>query len=72
VTINGPVVIGPKCHIEYGSSIDNAVLWENVYVGAITSINHSIIGKDIETGDRVSVANSVVTASQTAALSSQA
>ena len=70
VTINGPAVIGPRCHIEYGASIDSAMLWENVYVGAVTSVSHSVIGRDIEIGENAKVADSVVTTSQTTTLSS--
>ena len=53
--IKGPVVIGPDCHIGDNASLEAAVLWEGVRIGAGVSLKRCIIGNNtkIETNDQV-------------------
>lgn len=63
--IKGPVVIGPDCHIGDSTSLEVAVLWEGVKIGAGVSLKQCIIGTNtkIEASDQV--INGVVTPAHT-------
>lgn len=52
VTITGPTVIGDNCIIESGSVIEDAVIWNNVRVGAKSHLSGCVVGNDcyLETG----------------------
>jgi len=66
--INGPVVIGCGCHVEDGASIENAILWNNVRIGAGARIRQCIISSDINIGNNQDVTNCIVTPSETVPL----
>jgi mannose-1-phosphate guanylyltransferase len=71
VHIKGPVVIGPDCQLEEGVSIENAVLWNNVHIGANARLRQCITSSDISIEPNNQIVNCVVTSSQTALLSQQ-
>ena len=68
VRIKGPVVIGRDCHLEDGASIENAVLWDNVTIGAGARLNQCIVSNNVTIGSNREVVNCVVTPSQTVPL----
>lgn len=55
VHITGPVIIGPDCYIEDGVSIERAVLWRGVNIGAGAVLKQCVIGNNtkIENNERV-------------------
>jgi mannose-1-phosphate guanylyltransferase/phosphomannomutase len=69
VYIKGPVVIGPDCHLEEGVSIANAVLWDNVHIGAHARLSQCIISSHTSIEPNKQIVNRVVTPSQVTALS---
>ncbi len=64
VAIRGPVVIGRDCRLEDGASVENAVLWDNVYIGAGARLSRCIISSNTRIGDHQDVIDSLVTPSQ--------
>ncbi len=68
VDIKGPVVIGADCVLEEGVSVDNSVLWDNVYIGSRTELRQSVISSSNSIGAGERVVNCVVTPSQKASL----
>jgi mannose-1-phosphate guanylyltransferase len=68
VYLKGPVVIGPDCHLEDGASIENAVLWNNVRIGANARLGQCIISSDTSIEPNSHIVNRVVTPSQTVPL----
>jgi mannose-1-phosphate guanylyltransferase len=70
VRITGPVTIGQDCLLEDGASIKNAVLWDNVRVGAGAALDRCIISSNAVIDNKQNVAEGVVTPSQTVPLSS--
>jgi mannose-1-phosphate guanylyltransferase len=71
VYIKGPVVIGPDCHLEEGVSIANAVLWDNVHIGAHARLSQCIISSHTSIEPNKQIVNRVVTPSQVTALSQE-
>ena len=69
VYIKGPAVIGPDCHLEEGARIENAVLWDNVRIGASARLSQCIIGSHTSIEPDSQLVNCVVTPYQTAPLS---
>jgi len=69
VYIKGPVVIGPDCLLEDGASIENAVLWNNVRIGANARLSQCIISSDTSIEPNTRIVDYVVTPSQVAPLS---
>ena len=43
VKLNGPVVIGPGCHILEDSVVSDSVIWPDTWVGPRVSVKSSII-----------------------------
>jgi mannose-1-phosphate guanylyltransferase len=68
VSVNGPVVIGDDCSIEENAVISNAVILDNVRVGAGAGLEHCIIGSNVDIEKNRRVNNIVVTTSATAPL----
>jgi mannose-1-phosphate guanylyltransferase len=68
VRIKGPAVIGKNCRLEDGASIENAILWDNVSIGAGARLNQCIISSDTVIDSNHDIVNIVVTPSQTAPL----
>ncbi len=64
VGIKGPVVIGPDCRIEEGVCIENAVLWDNISIGANARLSHCIIGSHTRIAPNQQVISCVLTPSQ--------
>ena len=61
VYIKGPAVIGPDCHLEEGASIERAVLWTGVNIGAGASLKQCIVGSNTRIEDNDQVINCMVT-----------
>ncbi|MFC1926462.1 sugar phosphate nucleotidyltransferase [Chloroflexota bacterium] len=55
VSITGPVVIGSNCYIGEGATIENAVLWDGVTIGAGAELKRCISGSyaSIDANDKV-------------------
>jgi len=66
--IKGPAVLGPDCHIEEGASVENAVLWNNVRIGARARLSKCIIGSNTSIEPNRRVLGCAVTPSQTTPL----
>ena len=66
--IKGPVVIGRDCRLEDGASIENAVLWDNVTIGAGARLRQCVVSSNATIGGNQDVINRVVTPSQTVPL----
>ncbi len=71
VCLKGRVSIGQNCRLADGASIENAVLWDNVRVGAKARVDRCIISSDTVIGDEQDITNCVITPSQTVPLSKQ-
>lgn len=68
VHISGPVVIGRGCCIEDGASIESAILWDKVTIGAGAGISGCVISSDINIGKKQNMTNCIVTRSETVPL----
>jgi mannose-1-phosphate guanylyltransferase len=68
VSVKGPVVIGPGCHLEAGASLENAVLWDNVRIGANARLSQCIISSHTSIAPGNQVSGCVVTPSETVPL----
>jgi mannose-1-phosphate guanylyltransferase len=68
VRIKGPAVIGRECCLEHGVSLENAVIWDRVTIGANARLNGCIIGDDVIIGNDKNILNIVVTPKRTAPL----
>lgn len=69
VRITGPVVIGRDCRLNDGVSLENAVIWDRVNIGAGARLNRCIISNDTVIGDNRIIVDSIVTPTQTVPLS---
>jgi mannose-1-phosphate guanylyltransferase len=69
VRIKGPAAIGRDCLVEDGATIENAVLWDSVRVGANARLSQCIISSNTVIGARQDITDCVVTPSQTVPLS---
>ena len=69
VRITGPAVIGRECRLEDGVSLENAVIWDKVNIGANARLNCCIIGDDVVISHDRNIVNSVVTPTRTVTLS---
>lgn len=63
--IRGPVVIGPDCYIGDSASIEVAILWKGVNIGAGVSLKQCILGTNTRIEDNNQVINRVVTPGHT-------
>ena len=61
IRITGPAVIGRNCHIADGVSIENAVIWDSVSIGANARLSRCIISNNTVIGNNQNIMNSVVT-----------
>jgi mannose-1-phosphate guanylyltransferase len=71
VRLVGPVTMGRECVIGDGTSLENAVLWDNVSIGANCRLDNCIISSHTVVGDHQDITNRVVTPSQSAPLALQ-
>ncbi len=69
VYLKGPVVLGSDCLLGDGASIENAVLWNNVRIGANTRLSQCIISSDTSIEPNTRIVDYVVTPSQAVPLS---
>ncbi|MBU1878209.1 MAG: NDP-sugar synthase, partial [Chloroflexi bacterium] len=58
VRINGPAAIGDGCHLDEGTFIEDAVLWQRVTVARQVVLRHCVIANDCTLGDNVLVTDS--------------
>ena len=65
VTITGPAVIGPHCILEEGVSIENAVIWDGVKIGAKARLNRCVISSGTEIAPDSDIVDCAVTPSKT-------
>ena len=68
VCIKGPVVIGRDCRLGDGASIESAVLWDSVSVGAGARLSQCIVSSNTAIGGNQDYTGLVITPSQTAPL----
>jgi len=61
--IKGPVVIGPDCYIGDSASLEAAVLWAGVNIGAGVSVKQCIVGTNTKIETKDQVISGVVTSS---------
>lgn len=71
VRLKGPVVLGQNCLLGDGASLENAVLWDNVRIGANSRMSRCIISSNTVIDNQQDFMNCVVTPSQTVPLSPQ-
>jgi mannose-1-phosphate guanylyltransferase len=71
VHLKGPLIIGCNCVLEDGARLENAILWENVRIGADAKLTNCIISSNTVIDNHRDIINCVVTPSQTAPLSLQ-
>jgi NDP-sugar pyrophosphorylase family protein len=69
VRITGPAVIGQDGELNDGASIENAILWDKVSIGANARLNRCIIGSNTVIGNNQNIMNSIVTPARTVPLS---
>ncbi|MFC1916346.1 sugar phosphate nucleotidyltransferase [Chloroflexota bacterium] len=60
VHIKGPVVIGPDCYIGNDASLEEAVLWRGVNVGAGAFLKQCVVGNDTNIRNKDRIINRVV------------
>jgi NDP-sugar pyrophosphorylase family protein len=65
------LIIGCNCVLEDGARLENAILWENVRIGADAKLSNCIISSNTVIDNHRNIINCVVTPSQTAPLSLQ-
>ena len=65
VYIKGPVVMGSDCYVGEGASIESAVLWRGVNVGAGARLKQCVVGGNTKIEDNDQVINRVVTSGHT-------
>ena len=68
VRITGPSAIGRDCRLEDGVTLENAVIWDRVNIGANASVNVCIISNDVVIGNNRNIVDSVVTPTRTVPL----
>jgi mannose-1-phosphate guanylyltransferase len=66
--ITGPAVIGRGCRLVDGVSLENAVIWDRVTIGANARLNHCIISDDVIIADDQNIVDSIVTPGRTVSL----
>lgn len=64
VRIEGPAVIGRGCRLEDGACIENAILWDNVTIGAGARLRQCIASSNTTIGGNQDMVNCVITSSQ--------
>ncbi|MCX7936261.1 MAG: sugar phosphate nucleotidyltransferase [Chlorobi bacterium] len=52
-------IIGRHCSIGYGSRLDRTVLWDNVHIGASTTLEADVVASGVEIGSYVSILENV-------------
>jgi mannose-1-phosphate guanylyltransferase len=60
VKLKGPAVLGPQCKIDQGATIDGAVLWDNVKIGAGAALRNCIAASHSEIREKSVVPDNCV------------
>ena len=68
VRLTGPVVMGRDCRLGEGAVVENAVLWDNISIGANARVANCIISSRAVIGSGCEFINSIVTPSNTVPL----
>jgi mannose-1-phosphate guanylyltransferase len=68
VRIVGPATIGRDCLLEDGASIENAVIWDGVRIGAGAALDRCIVSSNSLIGNKQIVTDRVVTPSESVPL----
>ncbi len=68
VRLTGPVVMGRDCRLGEGAIVENAVLWDNVTVGANARLANCIVTSRAVIDSNREILNSIVTPSNTVPL----
>ncbi|MFH1002945.1 MAG: NDP-sugar synthase [Chloroflexota bacterium] len=61
VRLKGPVVIGADCRVDEAASIEAAVLWDEVSIGAGARLKQGVVSRGTVIGENDRVSNRVVT-----------
>ncbi len=69
VKLKGRVALGRNCLLADGASLENAILWDDVRIGADARLDRCIISSHSVIGDKQTIHNCVVTPEQTVPLS---
>ena len=57
VRISGPAVLGDGCSIGQGTTIDEAVLWQDIRLGRDATVKNSVVGNNCDIGDNTWIAD---------------
>jgi mannose-1-phosphate guanylyltransferase len=68
VHLTGPVVMGRDCRLDKGAVVENAILWDNITVGANARLANCIISSGVVVDSNHKILNSIVTPSNTVPL----
>jgi mannose-1-phosphate guanylyltransferase len=68
VRLTGPVVMGRDCHLDEGAVVANAILWDNVTIGADARLDSCIICSRGVVRAKQEVVNCIVTPTKTVPL----
>ena len=63
--IEGPVIIGEDCHVGEDTSIEKAILWQGISIGAGASLKGCIIGSNTRIEEGKQITNRIVTLDRT-------
>ncbi len=63
--VAGPAVLGAGCIIGQGCTIDEAILWQNVKLGAGVTVRSSVIGNNSAVGDNTWVSDGSILSDDT-------
>ena len=60
VRIEGPAVLGDGCRIKQGSTVDEAVIWQNAWLGENTTVRNSVVCSNSVIGDNTWVVDGTI------------
>jgi mannose-1-phosphate guanylyltransferase len=62
--LTGPVIIGQNCRIDDGAVVENAILWDNVTIGASAKLSHCIVCSRAGINNSQEIKDSIITSSK--------
>ena len=65
VRISGPAVFGDNCSIGQGTTVDEAILWQNVQLGRNVTVSNSVVGNNSVIGDNTWVSDGSILSDNT-------
>jgi NDP-sugar pyrophosphorylase family protein len=68
VRLTGPVVMGHGCRLDDGAVVENAILWDNITIGANASLSNCIVSSRAIIRANQEVNNCIVTTANTVPL----